>query len=729
VVQGNKIGTDLLGITAVPNPEGVRMSNSVGNLVGGAQSGEGNLISGNLWDGIRLEAAASGNRIQGNYIGTVVTGNAPLANGERGINVRDGASLNRIGVETDAAEGNVISGNTKEGILITGAGSNGNVVAGNWIGTNTIGTTAVGNAGGIQINGGAKSNVIGTNGDGSADTLEGNLISGNIGRAIYITGSGTDSTVVAGNRIGTKADGNLPLANGRSIEVIVGPDSSRIGTNGDGVSDSGESNVIAGNLRGILISGATNSVLAGNLIGIGPTGAQLGNGSGSFGAGVFLTNSATGTRVGTDGNGVGDSEEANVIAFNSIGVLISGANSIRNSIRGNSIHSNVGLGIDLGEDGVTPNDAGDTDTGANGQQNFPIIASAASSGMLTTIEGTLNAAVNTTFRLDFFSTATADPSGFGEGDVYLGSAEVSTDNAGNISFVAALPVMVPEGHFVSATATDASGNTSEFSGTVVVTETVNVNMAPAGTDGSVTTNEDANYTFVTDDFGFTDPDDTPANTLLAITITTLPVAGTLRLNGAPIAAGQSVAATDISAGQMTFAPAANESGNGYASFTFQVQDDGGTDGGGVDLDASPNTITIDVLPAPFYDFSAGSFSSAEGNAANTTNVVTVFRSVRTDIASSVQVVLSSGASNGATVGSDFTAGPIVLNFAVGETSQKVLIEVLGDSTVEVDETIDLSFANINDNGNFGLAHPTSTLTILNDDTATLSISDVSQVSG
>ena len=129
------------------------------------------------------------------------------------------------------------------------------------------------------------------------------------------------------------------------------------------------------------------------------------------------------------------------------------------------------------------------------------------------------------------------------------------------------------------------------------TITVNVtpvNDAPAGTDKTVTTLEDTAYTFTAADFGFSDPNDTPANTLLAVKITTLPAAGTLTDNGVAVTAGQFVSVADIAAGLLKFTPAANANGAGYASFTFQVQDDGGTANGGVDLDQSPNTITVNV---------------------------------------------------------------------------------------------------------------------------------------
>src|SRR6185369_13503884 len=105
---------------------------------------------------------------------------------------------------------------------------------------------------------------------------------------------------------------------------------------------------------------------------------------------------------------------------------------------------------------------------------------------------------------------------------------------------------------------------------------------------------DTAYTFVAADFGFTDPNDTPANTLSAVKITTVATNGKLKLNGVDVTAGQSVAVADINAGNLKFFPDGNENGTPYATFTFQVQDNGGTANGGVDLDQSANTMTINV---------------------------------------------------------------------------------------------------------------------------------------
>ena len=137
------------------------------------------------------------------------------------------------------------------------------------------------------------------------------------------------------------------------------------------------------------------------------------------------------------------------------------------------------------------------------------------------------------------------------------------------------------------------GNGGQDTATVTVT-VASVNDAPAGADKTIVTVEDTAHTFVAGDFGFTDPNDAPADSLAGIVVTTLPGAGSLTDNGSPVGAGDPVGIADITGGKLRFTPAANASGSGYASFTFQVRDDGGTADGGDDLDPSANTITVDV---------------------------------------------------------------------------------------------------------------------------------------
>src|SRR5205807_8631857 len=129
-----------------------------------------------------------------------------------------------------------------------------------------------------------------------------------------------------------------------------------------------------------------------------------------------------------------------------------------NVISSNSIFNNTALGIDLGGDGVTANDANDADTGPNNLQNFPVFNSAVSSGGSTAIHGTLNSTASTTFRVEFFSNPSCDASGNGEGQTFLGASSVTTDVGGNATINTTFPVNLTIGSFVTATATDAANH-------------------------------------------------------------------------------------------------------------------------------------------------------------------------------------------------------------------------------------------------------------------------------
>jgi len=135
-----------------------------------------------------------------------------------------------------------------------------------------------------------------------------------------------------------------------------------------------------------------------------------------------------------------------------------------NDISGNRIFNNGGLGIDLGFiSGVTPNDPGDSDIGENYLQNYPVLTAAASAYGSTEVHGTLNSAASLAFRLEFFASPPWDAAGIGEGQVFLGATTVTTGADGNASFTSTLPTTTPTNFVVTATATDANGNTSEFS--------------------------------------------------------------------------------------------------------------------------------------------------------------------------------------------------------------------------------------------------------------------------
>jgi hypothetical protein len=323
-------------------------------------------------------------------------------------------------------------------------------IEGNYVGLNPTGTAARGNGVGVLLEAPSGLRVGGT------DTGAGNVISGNSLAGIRVpSGSANFSPghLIEGNWIGTNAAGTGAVANAIGIEVVsVG----RVIVGGD--TDAAR-NVISGNGVGVKIdntgsggSGVRRNFIGTNAAGTGP----LGNTShGVFGSGASLAATAV---------------ERNVIAHNGgDGIRWMGGSS--NSFLSNSIHSNAGLGIDLGGDGVTPNDPRDADAGPNGRQNFPVLTSAAADAAQTEVTGTIDGSSNTAYRIQFFSSPAADASGHGEGAAFLGEITVTTNGAGAGSFGASLPP-VPAGQVVTATASraPASGTpeTSEFSAAVTV---------------------------------------------------------------------------------------------------------------------------------------------------------------------------------------------------------------------------------------------------------------------
>ncbi|MBK9162430.1 MAG: right-handed parallel beta-helix repeat-containing protein [Acidobacteria bacterium] len=354
----------------------------------------------------------------------VLTGtNIPAGNG---ITLRTG---------NNTVKGFVIGGFS--GGIVIPSGNNGNTIQTNYIGTVSNGLGANPNDVGIAIFG-SSNNVIGGN-----SPAERNLISGNRDQGVLLTTAGFGNNQIRGNYIGTNANGTSAIPNRQGISVRTS-DNTIAG------------NLISGNtLEGIALIAATASPeqpnqIQGNLIGTRADGlTALPNG-----VGILIKRSQT--NIG----GVA-MNEANTIAFNTgRGILGQGGPFINNTIRGNSIHSNGGRDIDFGG---TSNDPNDPDLGFNKQQNYPVLTSSVSSTGNTQIKGSLSSAPSQNFTLDFYSNPACDASGFGAGQTYLGSANVSTDAGGLKGFTANLPLAVTPGSFVSSTATDADGNTSEFS--------------------------------------------------------------------------------------------------------------------------------------------------------------------------------------------------------------------------------------------------------------------------
>ena len=259
------------------------------------------------------------------------------------------------------------------------------------------------------------------------------------------------SCIVEGNFIGTNAAGTVAVPNnGSGIAVGQGGNNNTIGSLAVG-----GRNLISGNMgNGISIFRGSNNDIVNNIIGRDINGGPLGNG----GNGILITDTPTVNNTIRD---------FNAIAYNGLaGVAIESETG--NEVRRSTFFQNGGLAIDLGNDGVTANDAMDPDTGANDLQNFPLVTSAVSNGVSTAIQGTLNSTPNTTFIIELFTDAGCDPSGNGEGEFSLGTLTVMTNAAGDVAFNFNT---TPLSGVVTATATDPSGNTSEFSPCAMVTAT------------------------------------------------------------------------------------------------------------------------------------------------------------------------------------------------------------------------------------------------------------------
>jgi hypothetical protein len=228
--------------------------------------------------------------------------------------------------------------------------------------------------------------------------------------------------------------------------------------------------VISGNLgNGIFLDrDADHTRIQGNFIGTAADGiTPLGNGK----DGLLIIDSGV--------NSVGPLSGPNADAGNTIAFNLRNGITVRNSLSNpraqrfsaNSIHNNAQLGIDLGDNGPTPNDPADGDTGANQLQNFPVLTAAFGFNGNLTIYGTLNSTPSRTFTLEFFANQAADGSGFGEGQIFLGQASVMTNDSGDASFNVTFPLPANVAA-VSATAIDSSGYTSEFApdATIAFTE-------------------------------------------------------------------------------------------------------------------------------------------------------------------------------------------------------------------------------------------------------------------
>lgn len=442
-IRGNYIGTTAAGTAANPNVVGIVLvsethENIIGDIVASALPS--NVISGNE-AGIQIYDSDS-NQISSNYIGTTKAGTAALANTGNGIEFLGDSSDNLIGVDSSGkSSGNVISGNQGRGISIRG---DDNIVAGNFIGTTNTGMAAVGNGlNGIMIELGSH-NVIGTNGDGSADDLEGNVISANGVQIAYaaVEIDGTDN-IVAGNFIGTNKDGTAALGN-KGDGILLTGDGNRVGTDSNGSADVDETNVISGNENdGIYITSAYN-VIAGNRIGTNAAGdAALGN----FFYGVYIAKTGHFNMVGINGVALPHATGRNIISANGAAggnyanVFIQGD---YNLVGGNLIGPNANGSASIGStpygvtlsDGATGNIIGTNGDGAADASERNLISGNKLIGVRI-LDGEENHVAGNYIGTDLLGVS-AVPNALGStsyGGVYLGGSAVGnfigTDGDGN----------------------------------------------------------------------------------------------------------------------------------------------------------------------------------------------------------------------------------------------------------------------------------------------------------
>jgi parallel beta-helix repeat protein len=428
VVQGNYVGTDVTGDKPLANTSGIQVAASYNTF-------RDNVISGNS-GGMSSEDSV-GNVIQGNLIGTDPTGTKAVPNGS-GLGIS--SDLNDTIGGTTVGDGNIISGNTNVGLNLEGNLNSlppGLVIEGNSIGTDITGTKALGNATGIVV--GTANVTIGGSVAGA-----GNLISGNPFVGVLIEDNGDQ---LVGNRIGTDGTGTKAIGNQTGVSF------SGFGIAGVliGGTQSGAGNVISGNFQdGIHIPSdnatISHNLVEGNMIGTDATGnAALGNGG--YGVNIASSNNTIGGSISGAGN---------VIANNALGgVLVSAGND--NAIRGNSIFAN----------GVTHQGPGIVlASGANNNVAAPTLLVAKHTGSTLILRGVFDASMaDVPYVLEFFANPLSDP----EGKSFLGSETVTATRTGKIrfSFHVATSV-IGSGRRFTATLTDVSGDTSEFSNGLIV---------------------------------------------------------------------------------------------------------------------------------------------------------------------------------------------------------------------------------------------------------------------
>jgi len=403
-----------------------------------AIASEGVTIDGYSQPGAQVNTASQGSNAQ---IKIVLIGNIDTDPSPRGLEIE----ADNVAVKGLAIGGFLYGIRTS---FVTGT-----QISGCFLGTDASGQTPSPNQWAISCL--LASNAI----IGSASPADRNVISASTTAGVNL--DGCPGSAVLGNLIGTNAAGDAPLGNVAGIYATGASSNLTIGGPGEGAG-----NVVSGSSdNGIFISLGANVgvIIYGNKVGT------------DAGGSAPIGNALAGIRIASPGVQIGGllPGQGNVVAYNlgkGIGVDSSGYGV---TIRGNSIYENgygnfgYHTGIDLEpQQGTTANDDGDADTGANGLQNTPIVSSAAPhAGGGTDVTGVEHSTADTVLDIDFYENEACQPlsHNFLQGRSYIGSTQVTTDASGFAAFAATLPATIAAGAHVSATATDAQGNTSEFS--------------------------------------------------------------------------------------------------------------------------------------------------------------------------------------------------------------------------------------------------------------------------
>jgi titin len=416
---GNTVEENAIGLNATGSGSLANQQDGV-DLLSSGNSVRGNVISGNAGSGLVVEG--SDNVIQANWIGTNESGTGAVSNQIDGVLMVGvkGSGGNTVG-GTAVTAGNLISGNTRYGIDVGGLASSGNLIEGNTIGTAVGGKSALPNGlDGVRINDTTGYTI------GGAAAGAGNLISGNQGDGVRLTGPQSSGIAVLGNRIGTDVTGLLPVLNqGNGVHLVDRANHNTVGGTTPGAGNLISANVGDGvRIEGILdasavVPGTDHNLVLGNLIGTNRVGVA---GLGNLGDGVHVLDGARSNQIGGPG-GVQPGGQGNLIPGNlQDGVAIVGRGANFNVVAGDLIGTSITGHAPLGNGahgvfvagGAQENSIGGTTAGAR-----DIISGNAGNGVYITDPGTTDNVVTGDF-IGIAANGTGSLGNCGDGDVLNG---------------------------------------------------------------------------------------------------------------------------------------------------------------------------------------------------------------------------------------------------------------------------------------------------------------------